>query len=311
MKSKILSRVVVIALSMFMILGLLAGCGSSTDTESKGSILWMSNISSGIGYDADKAYLEAICEEAGYELIIVYGDMFNDPQGNLSQVMAGMTTDVKGIILSQDGGISNIMAEYPDLYVVGYNTDIRSIFEADGADASLLENDKFLGDIVDGFADGALLGEARAEFVIEQGYTKVSTVSFPGFAYPNLPEADVAFRAAIAEYNETADTPIEILGEEAATLMFEPLQESYFLEDGYSDLDAIVGFCAGLEFIYPTMKTAMANGTCSADTKLITGGLDNDETMMAGRWRKRYYCANINITSREYRILSNHINKRN
>ena len=34
-------------------------------------------------------------------------------------------------------------------------------------------------------------------------------------------------------------------------------------------------------FIYPAMKSAMANGTCSADTKLVTGGFDNDEAMIA------------------------------
>lgn len=53
------------------------------------------------------------------------------------------------------------------------------------------------------------------------------------------------------------------------------------MENGKDDLDAIIGFCAGTKFIYPTMVTAKANGTCSADTKLLTGGYDNDDAMIA------------------------------
>ena len=63
--------------------------------------------------------------------------------------------------------------------------------------------------------------------------------------------------------------------------MFAPLEESWFLEAGRDDLDAIVGLCAGVQFIYPTMISAMANGTCSADTKLITSGFETDPDIIA------------------------------
>ncbi len=63
-------------------------------------------------------------------------------------------------------------------------------------------------------------------------------------------------------------------------LEFSPLEESWFLEDGNSDLDAIVAICAGTSFVYPTMKSAQANGTCSADTKLVTSGFDSEESIM-------------------------------
>lgn len=280
MKTNIFKRAIISALALVMIVGTLAGCGSSDGADKKGTIMWLANISSGNAYDNAIAYLEAFSEKTGYDYTVVYGDPFNDPAGNLSAVTNGMTSDVVGLILSQDGGVSDIMAEYPELFVVGYNTDMRTVFGEDGADASLLDNEKFLGIIVDGHADGAVLGENRANYVIEQGYKKVATIMFPGFAYPNLPEADAAFRATIEEYNETAAEPIEIVGD-ALTLMFEPLPESYFLEAGHGDLDAIVGFCAGTQFVYPTMKTAIANGTCSADTKLVTGGFDTNADLIA------------------------------
>lgn len=280
MKRNLFKRVVVTALALAMVVSTFAGCGSKTE-EASGTIMWLSNTSSGPGFDAPLAYLTAICDEVGYDVVVVYGDAANDPNGNLQSVKNGMTDDVVGIIMSQDGGISDIMAEYPEIFVVGYNCDIRSIFDADGADASLLENDKFLGIMMDGYSDGALEGKAEAQNVIDAGYKKVATIIFPGFAYPKHPEADAAFRAAIAEYNETAEEPIEVVDEKALTLMFAPLEESYFLEAGHSDLDAIVGFCAGTQFIYPTMKTAMANGTCSPDTKLLTRGLEDSADMLA------------------------------
>ncbi len=281
MKSNILKRVVVAALAAVMILTTLSACGNNSDSNESGTIMWLSNISSGAAYESALAYLTAFCEEVGYDVTVVYGDSFNDPNGNLQAVKNGMTDDVVGIIMSQDGGISDVMAEYPELYVVGYNTDIRSIFNEGGADAGLLENDKFIGLIGDGYSDGALTGQDAAQEIIDGGYKKVATIMFPGFAYPKYPEADAAFRSAIADYNETATEPIEVVDEEALTLMFAPLEESYFLEAGHSDLDAIVGFCAGSQFIYPTMKTAIANGTCSADTKLITRGLEDDSAMLA------------------------------
>ena len=280
MKSNLLKRVVVTALALAMVVSTLAGCGSKTE-KATGTIMWLSNTSSGAGFDAPLAYLTAICDEVGYQVVVVYGDAANDPSGNLQAVKNGMTSDVVGIIMSQDGGIADIMAEYPDIYVVGYNTDIRSIFNAGGADASLLKNDKFLGLMGDGYADGAKTGKEEAQKVIDAGYKKVATIMFPGFAYPKYPEADTAFRAAIAEYNKTAAEPIVVVDEKALTLMFKPLDASYFLEAGHSDLDAIVGFCAGTQFIYPAMKAAMADGTCSKDTKLLTRGLEDSADMLA------------------------------
>lgn len=259
-----------------------AGSQGEGSAGTGGTIMWLSNISSGIAYDTAYNYASMICEELGYDFQVVYGDSYNDPAGNLNAVKNGMTSDVVGLIVSQDGGIKDIMAEYPDLYVAGYNTDLISVFADDGANKDVLTNEKFLGTICDGHYDGTLIGKDYAQSVIEKGYKKVATIIFPGYAYPMLPVADEAFRAEIAAYNETVsdEEKIEIVGE-AKVLEFMPLDESFFLEEGNGDLDAIAAFCAGTMFVYPTMKSAMANGSCSADTKLITGGFDNDEAIVA------------------------------
>ena len=60
---------------------------------------------------------------------------------------------------------------------------------------------------------------------------------------------------------------------------FSPLEESYFLEEGHNELDCIVALCAGVDFVYPTIVSAISNGTCSPETKMITGGFNNDESI--------------------------------
>lgn len=248
--------------------------------EDMGTIMWLSNLTSGAQYDSTVAYLTALCDALGYEFTVVYGDMLNDATANLQYVQAAMTDDVVGLIASQDGGLQAIMEEYPDLWVAGYNTDMRSVYSADGANAAVLSNDHYLGTIADGYADGADLGALLARQTIEQGYKKVALVNFPAFAYPNQAEAVPAYTAAIEEYNATAAEPIEIVGE-VTTLMFSPLEDSWFLEAGHNDLDAVISICAGIQFVYPTLISAIANGTCSADTKLITGGFETDPDIVA------------------------------
>jgi len=253
---------------------------AAPEVKDMGTIMWLSNLTDGLQFEVARDYMTAICEKLGYELTIVYGDMMNDAAGNLQAVQSAMTDDVVALVASQDGGISAIMEEYPELWVCGYNTDMRSVYAPDGVNAACLANDHFLGTIADGYCNGTQLGIDTANGVIAQGYKKVAVINFPFFAYPNLTEATESFYATIAAYNETASEPIEIAGE-ATTLMFEPLPEQWFLEEGHGDLDAIVGLCAGVLFVYPTMKSAMANGTCSADTVLLTGGFDNNPDIIA------------------------------
>lgn len=310
MSEKFLKRILSITIVLVLVIGSFSACGKKTDKQEPsgklgqenkvgkkddekektpntkesegGTIMWLSNLTSGISYDTAIAYATMILDELGYKLQVIYGDMYNDPAGNLNAVRNGMTRDVVGLIMSQDGGIKDIMAEYPDLYVVGYNTDMLSVFAKDGDNAEVASNPKFLGTICDGYYDGRLLGSQMAQAVIKKGYKKLTTVVFPAFAYPNLTDADKTLREEIDKHNKTAseEEKIQIIGE-TKVLEFQPLEENYFLEDNRDDLDAIVALCAGIEFVYPTMKSAMANGSCSTDTKLITSGFNDDEAIIA------------------------------
>ncbi len=248
--------------------------------EDMGTIMWMSNLSSGPQYDAAVNYLEALCDALGYDFTVVYGDGFNDAANNLLAVQNGMTEDVVGLIVSQDGGLAAIMEEYPDLWVAGYNTDMVSVYSEGGENAACLSNPKFLGSMADGFVDGYEMGKAYMDRVFAGGYKKISIVNFPSFAYPNQGEAEVAIREIVAEYNKTASEPIEIVGD-TTTLMFEMLPDSWFLEEGRDDLDCVLAICAGVTFVYPTLVTAKANGTCAADTVMVTGGFESDASIVA------------------------------
>ena len=275
---KVLKSVLAVAAAASLMAAAVPTFAAEAPTEG-GTIIWLSNLQSGAQYDSAVNYMTALCEARGYDFQVVYGDSNNDAAGNLQQVKNAMTSDVKGIIASQDGGLATIMEEYPDVYVVGYNTDMNSVF-ADGENAACLENDHFLGTIADGYVNGEDAAKTYFNECIEKGYKKVAVVNFPAFAYPNLEVAANAFISMVDEYNATAadEDKIEIVGE-ITTLMFSPLEDSWFLEDGHSDLDAIIGCCAGIGFIYPTLVTAIANGTCSPATKLVTSGFESDEAI--------------------------------
>ena len=112
-----------------------------------GSIMLLSNVSSGPTYDALTTILNGMGSELGYDIKVAYGDSFNDPAGNLSAVKNAMTDDVKAVIMMQDGGVQNIMDEYPDLYVAGYTTAMDSVYTNDGASVAVRDNDHFLGTV--------------------------------------------------------------------------------------------------------------------------------------------------------------------
>jgi len=245
-----------------------------------GKILLLTSSSSGAIYDFNLAYMDMWTKELGYTYEVVYGDGSNDPAGNLQAVKNAMTKDVVGLIVMQDGGISNILDEFPDLYVVGIASDMASVYGAEGASASAATNERFLGTVAGGYAKGVDIGEMYFEKVIEKGYKKIAIAMFPGFAYPQYTIADETIRSEVSKYNETADEPITIVGDEGTVLMFKPMDESFFNEPENQDLDAIIGLCAGQQFIYPTLVSAIGNGLANPETKLLTSGFQNDQTLI-------------------------------
>lgn len=295
-----MKKILVLLLALAMVLGLVAcggnssssqpGSDSSTpgssdssnnapsntdETEGEGgTIMFLSVSSSGPTYDATVAFLEGMGDALGYDIKVVYGDPFNDPDGNLTAVKNGMTDDVVALITMQDGGIQNIMDEYPDLYVVGYNNALNSVYGEGGASAAVTTYDHFLGGVAGDLLDPGACGKAFAEKVIENGYRKVSLMAFPEYAYPEMADRDAAFRAAIEEYNASASEAdqIEIVGD-THVLEFAPLEDSYFMESDHADLDCIVAFCDP-SFVYGTMISARDQGLIDGSTKLFGVGFD-------------------------------------
>ena len=245
-----------------------------------GKILFMSNMNAGPQYEAYMAYLKMACDNLGYSYEVFFGDESNDPAGNLQATQNVMTNDVVGLITTQDGGLAEIMAEYPDLYVAGFMSDMAGVFGEDGAAAACKESDHFLGTVADQCVNGSDLGKVYFDLVVEKGYKKVATIAFPPFAYPQLMVADATFRGLVEEYNATAAEPIEIVGE-VEVLMFQPLSDAYFMDASHQDLDAIIAPLAGCTFVYPALKAAIDSGVISGDTKLITSGFETDPNLIA------------------------------
>ena len=156
-----------------------APASEAAPAADKGKILYLSNLNSGCSYDFYVSYLPMICENLGYKFEVVYGDMFNDPAGNLAAVKNAYTSDVVGLIACEDGGLGSIMEEYPDLYVVGCLSDMDSVFGENPVNAALLENDHFLGNLSDGLVDPVEQARGYFDEVVARGYKKISIMNFP------------------------------------------------------------------------------------------------------------------------------------
>lgn len=272
-------------LTVLLMLSLFTACSTNEEPVAEteyvgGKILFLSANQSGPVYDFNLAFLDMWTQELGYSYEVIYGDSSNDPAGNLQAVKNAMTDDVVGLIAMQDGGIVNILDEYPNLHVVGLASDMASVYAEGGASAAAATNEKFLGTVAGGYASGVDIGKMYADMVIEKGYKKVAVAMFPGFAFPQYAIADQTIRAEIAKYNETAAEPIEITGDSGTVLMFKPLDEAFFNEAENQDLDVIIGLCAGQQFVYPTLASAISNGNANPETKLLTSGFQNDPTLM-------------------------------
>ena len=127
-----MKKLIAIAMILVMLLGI------SALAQAEGKILYLSNLNSGAQYEFYVAYLNMMAQELGYTVEIVYGDSFNDPAGNLKNVKNAYTSDVVGLISCMDGGLINIMEEYPDMWVVGFFSDYDNVFNPGGTSEGIL-----------------------------------------------------------------------------------------------------------------------------------------------------------------------------
>ncbi len=282
---KRMTKIAAILVTLILAIGLLAGCGGAAPSGSgnagggsKGgtpTVMILSSQSAGLEYDFMEAYANEFLGQLGYNVSIVYGSQFNLADENLEAVKNAMTGNVVALIAEQDGGLSTIMEEYPDLYVVGCQTDMTGVFSPGGESAACLENDHYLGTIANGKATGDEIAQEFFDAVKAKGYKKVATAIFPEFAFPNYAAAEVKFRELCKAEG------IEVVDDGPEVLMFSLLDDSYFMEPEHQDLDAVVAMCDGISFVYPTLASAIASKNCAAKTKLMTGGATDDPAILA------------------------------
>ena len=244
-------------------------CGFTGCSQSGATIIGVGLYEdSGAAVTAVKSYLGSLESELNVSFQYVTLSQ-TDEAVNKTAVQSMISAGCQGLILTMDSATETILEECKKagVYVAGYINDYDASFD------KIKTNPNFVGTSVDGRYNGTAWGQEIAARVIAEGYKNIGMVKFPSFAFPHQNEMDAAFRAAIAEYNRTAETPI-VVQEVTTELMFSPLDATYFTEN--PDLDAIFGMCAGVQFIYPTM---VAEG--KTNIKLYTAGLVTADDILA------------------------------
>ena len=297
---KIFRKMLLFVTAMALCIGVGAsfvGCGGS-DKTMIGVGLYQD---SGPAVTATKAYLAGLADELNCEFKYVTLSQ-TDEAANKTAVQNMISQGCKGIILTMDLGMASIISECEkaDVYVAGYLSDYETTLD------SIKDKEHFVGTVVDGAYSGTAWGEHIAERVIAEGYKNIGMIKFPAFAFPHQNEMDTAFRAKIAEYNETAEEADKITVQGTTTeLNFSPLDASYFSQN--PDLDAIFAMCAGVDFVYPTMVAQ--NKT---NIKLYTAGFTNSETTLAdfgeGKCIQELVFSNVEAVTYPLVMLLNSIN---
>lgn len=267
---KIFKKILLFVTTAALCLGIgasLAGCNSDGDKIKIGVGLYQD---SGPAVTATKTFLAGVADELNCEFTYVTLSQ-TDEAANKTAVQNMISQGCNGLILTMDLGISSILTECKKagVYVAGYLSDYESTLD------SIKDNENFVGTVVDGAYRGTAWGEHIAQRVIDEGYTNIGMIKFPAYAFPHQNEMDAAFRAKIAEYNETAATEDKITVQATTTeLAFSPLASTYFSDN--PNLDAIFAMCAGVDFVYPTMVSAG-----KTNIKLYTAGFTTDETTLS------------------------------
>lgn len=288
MKTK---KIVAVVLTVIMMVGLFAGCGNSKGeaagdngaatngtTESANTADVKTNhykigvglyTDTGKAVEAIKAYLEGISKDIDCEFTYVTLSTY-DEATNLSAIQNLISSGCNGIILTADMGTTAIVKECQaaNVYLAGFLCDYNMSYNT--AHDEVFGNEYFLGSVADGKRDQSAYGTAVAEKVIEAGLKNIGVLVFPAYAYPNQALVDEAFRAKIAEYNETAGDADKINLVDTQELNFAPLEDTYLSD--HSDIDGLFSIAAGSGMVYPVL---VANNR--TDIKLYTTGFEGTD----------------------------------
>lgn len=269
-----LKKMVALGLAAVMSVSLLAGCGSSSDSDSastdgtEGTKVETKHHKIGVGLYTDQgqsveaihAYLDGIQDVIDCEFQYVTLSTY-DEATNLSLVQDLISSGCEGIIMTADMGTNSILAECESagVYTAGFLCDFNQSYAT--AHDEVFGNEYFLGTVCDGYAVPTKYGEMVAEKVAEAGYKNIGVLTFPSWAYPNQAEVDAAFRAKLKELNPEANVY------DTVELQFSPLEETYLSE--HPEMDCLFSVAAGASFVYPILV-----GAGKTDIALYTTGFE-------------------------------------
>lgn len=277
----------------------LAACGGAAETPAGNDTpaadgakeLKKATIGVGLYFDTGyypenvKAYLSALGEKLNVEFIYTLLTQ-TDEAANLTKVQEMIASGADGIILTLDMGTPAILAECEaaGVYVAGFLCDFDTSFNT--AYDKVFQNEYFLGAAADGpCGDDLRAGYDYFDSLIEYNerhpedpVTHVSMTTFPVWAFPMQQLFVQQFLEKIEEYNKTAATPITVdpLDEAVDVLMFTPVDSTYFAK--HEGIDAIMCFCDGSTFVYPSMVSAGVD----KDIKLFSAGYGESDYLNFG-----------------------------
>lgn len=222
------------------------------------------------GYYPDnvKSYLGELGKAMNVEFVYTLLTQ-TDEAANLTKVQEMIASGVDGIILTLDMGTPAILDECAaaGVYVAGFLCDFDTSYNTN-YDA-VFKNEYFLGAAADGpTGDDLARGYDYFDSLMEYNeahpdapITHVAMTTFPVWAFPMHQVFVQQFTEKVEEYNATAETPITLdpLDEGVDVLQFTPLDSTYFTK--HAGIDAIMCFCDGATFVYPTMVNAGVDGS--------------------------------------------------
>lgn len=243
------------------------GGGQSTASFKKAKIGVGLYFDSGYYPDNVKSYLAELGKAMNVEF--VYSLLTQtDEAANLTKVQEMIASGCDGIILTLDMGTPAILDECAaaNVYVAGFLCDFDSSYNTN-YDA-VFKNDYFLGAAADGpTGDDIRAGYDYFDSLMEYNernpeapITHVAMTTFPAWAFPMQQTFVQQFNEKVEEYNATAATPITVdpLDEGVDVLQFSPMDSTYFSK--HAGIQAIMCFCDGATFVYPTMVSAGVDG---------------------------------------------------
>ncbi|MBR1585143.1 MAG: hypothetical protein IJ662_06360 [Clostridia bacterium] len=280
-----LKKILVLVLALTLALTALVGTASADGNFKPATIGVALYFDTGYYPENVKSYLSALGEAMNVKFVYTVLTQ-TDESANLTKIQELIGSGVDGIILTLDMGTQAILNECrdADVYVAGFLCDFNTSYTTN-YDA-VFKNEYFLGTVSDGpCGDDLRAGYDYFDSLMEYNerhpeapITHVSMTTFPAWAFPVQQLFVQQFTEKVEAYNQTAATPITVdpLDEATDVLMFQPLDSTYFSK--HPGIDAIMSFCDGSTFVYPTMVSAGMEKTI----KLFSAGYGEGDSANFG-----------------------------